>query len=643
MSTRTTILMAILTALCCRSAMAAELKSDHSALAKFMLESLPAKSGLCVHLGVEDGDLDVALSDGGRFLVHGLGTEQDGIERARKRIAAARLEGAVSVELGSFNPLPYADNIVSLLVVDDLPSLLKKGLKLEEVTRVLSPHGTAWLGRSSGGGGGSLTGMTLKTMLINAGLKEFEIIEKNGIWAKYIKPRPAGMDVWTHQAYDASGNPASTDQMGMPNGVRWIAGPNWPRGYRKSGTRARVVSEKHLAYIFRDRVLPGVPEEWTLYVRDAYNGLLLWKKALNTQSPTLVSAGDRFIISVDQDYWGKGGGIIAVDADTGRLVHTYENAKGCRSVFHIDGKLIVRVPEGLRCLDLVSGKVVWSIPNNPGSEIRGFKAANGKIFLHFRSRGPDGKEATLFKCLDLKTGKELWKNNTASWHKGGIDFLFNQYDVLVARTGTTLHGISAINGSHLWSRPVQGKYNTVRTLAAAGLIWAQNDMTVGGPGWEGWDPQTGKIVKRVAKWTERVPYHWGRCCGNYATPNFIICGGFDFADFKTGEIKLFNAAKNGCTSGRCSACQRHGVYVSPTPVGAVIGCAVFSLMQQPKCLTSPRPTKPIGCRRDRRMAPRRRHRRNRLKSGRPTGTTPAAVPPPPLRALNGSICYGRDK
>jgi len=164
MSTRTTILMAIITALCCRCAMAAELKSDHSALAKFMLESLPAKSGLCVHLGVEDGDLDVALSDGGRFLVHGLGTEQDGIERARKRIAAARLEGAVSVELGSFNPLPYADNIVSLLVVDDLPSLLKQGLKLEEVTRVLSPHGTAWLGRSSGGGGGSLTGMTLKTM-----------------------------------------------------------------------------------------------------------------------------------------------------------------------------------------------------------------------------------------------------------------------------------------------------------------------------------------------------------------------------------------------------------------------------------------------------------------------------------------------
>ena len=56
-------------------------------------------------------------------------TEQDGIERARKRIAAARLEGAVSVELGSFNPLPYADNIVSLLVVDDLPSLLKTGVK----------------------------------------------------------------------------------------------------------------------------------------------------------------------------------------------------------------------------------------------------------------------------------------------------------------------------------------------------------------------------------------------------------------------------------------------------------------------------------------------------------------------------------
>ena len=90
MSTTATMVAGILATLCCSSAMAAEPDVNHPALAKFILESLPAKTGLCVHLGVQDGGLAVALSDGGRFLVHGLGTEQDGIERARKRIVASR-------------------------------------------------------------------------------------------------------------------------------------------------------------------------------------------------------------------------------------------------------------------------------------------------------------------------------------------------------------------------------------------------------------------------------------------------------------------------------------------------------------------------------------------------------------------------
>ena len=163
MSTTATMVAGILATLCCSSAMAAEPDVNDPALAKFILESLPAKTGLCVHLGVQDGGLAVALSDGGRLLVHGLGTEQDGIERARKRIAAARLQGAVSVERGSVNPLPYADHLVSLLVVDDLPGLLKQGLRLEDVARVLSPHGTAWLGQSGKGGGTLLAPATLKS------------------------------------------------------------------------------------------------------------------------------------------------------------------------------------------------------------------------------------------------------------------------------------------------------------------------------------------------------------------------------------------------------------------------------------------------------------------------------------------------
>lgn len=46
MSTTATMVAGILATLCCSSAMAAEPDVNHPALAKFILESLPAKTGL---------------------------------------------------------------------------------------------------------------------------------------------------------------------------------------------------------------------------------------------------------------------------------------------------------------------------------------------------------------------------------------------------------------------------------------------------------------------------------------------------------------------------------------------------------------------------------------------------------------------
>ncbi|MBC8443381.1 class I SAM-dependent methyltransferase, partial [PVC group bacterium] len=240
-----------------------------------------ARGGLCVHLGVQDGALAVKLSDGGRLLVHGLGANRDAVERARKTIAAARLEGAVSVELGSFDPLPYADDLVSLIVVDDLPRLLKQGLRSEEVIRVLRPNGVAWLGQRAGRGRAPLTAKALQTMLTQAGFGELEIVEDHGVWAKYVRARPESMDEWTHCRYNSSGNPVSKENIGVPSSVRWAAGPNWPTGHRKTSVPSVVVSEKHLVYLFEDevRTAEGPKRELTLNARDAYNGLILWKRA----------------------------------------------------------------------------------------------------------------------------------------------------------------------------------------------------------------------------------------------------------------------------------------------------------------------------------------------------------------------------
>ncbi len=112
-------------------------------LAKTMLQSIGSRGGLCAHWGVRNGSLAMQLSQEGKYLVHGLSSSAEQVQTARSRIAAAGSSGVVSVEQSIGNTLPYADNTVNLLVADDLAGLLKQGVEIEEVVRVLAPGGVA--------------------------------------------------------------------------------------------------------------------------------------------------------------------------------------------------------------------------------------------------------------------------------------------------------------------------------------------------------------------------------------------------------------------------------------------------------------------------------------------------------------------
>src|SRR5690606_34126268 len=141
-----------------------------------ILESVDSPAGFCVHLGVSDGELTTALSQEGKRLVHGLASDDAAVEAARKRIEAAKLTGVVSVQKGAFDRLPYADNLANLVVVQDVAGLIKDGLSLAEVKRVLKPGGTAWLG----GSGKSLDRESLTALLRKTGIQNVEFIEQGG-------------------------------------------------------------------------------------------------------------------------------------------------------------------------------------------------------------------------------------------------------------------------------------------------------------------------------------------------------------------------------------------------------------------------------------------------------------------------------
>ena len=520
--------------------------SDARALARSMMESLGATSALCVHVGVQDGTLTTALAGGGRYLVHGLAADPEAVERARRTIDSQGLAGVVSVEEGSPGRLPYADHLVDLLVVDDLPAQQAQGLKFDEVRRVLRPGGVAWLGqwtgnRRAGGGENPLTSTQLTRMLRDAGLDRFEISASDGIWAKVVGPARPGTDEWTHPRHDASGNPVSKDKLvGVPSGVRWVAGPNWPTGNRKSAVPGVVASRERLVYVFEDEVetADGPVRQNSLIARDAHNGLFLWKKKTAKGRPPLVLKGERVYTVLEDD-----GPLLALDAKTGRIMHTYEKTRHPGQLVLIDDSLVVELPEGMGCLDAKTGDLKWQQPIRPKKLL----SADGRVYFH-TDAGRRGGESS-FGCLDLKTGEQVWLKSTKSWGKGTVELIFCEAGVLVAAGSDGTHAVSAEDGSHLWvyKYPRIGHGGTYgKVMFIEGLVWvhAAAFEETKQYAWEGLDPLTGEVKKRVVQPKDFQYKH--RCSYDVATERYFLCGSMDFADLETGEYSHFFAARNSC-------------------------------------------------------------------------------------------------
>ncbi len=94
--------------------------------------------------------------------------------------------------------------------------------------------------------------------------------------------------------------------------------------------------------------------QWKLIARDAFNGIVLWKKRIGPweghlrpfrSGPTelqrrLVAVGDRVYVTL---YYGAP--LTALDAATGKVVHTYEGTEGTAEILCADGKLYLVVGE----------------------------------------------------------------------------------------------------------------------------------------------------------------------------------------------------------------------------------------------------------------------------------------------------------
>jgi len=214
--------------------------------AREILDATGVHGGVAVHVGCGTGELAAAFGQRNGFLVQGLDRSDEKIVAARRRAEELGLCDKVSFSRFDDEQLPYIDNLVNLLVVetDDPPSEA-------EMLRVLCPEGVAY-------------------------------IKHGERWEKLVKPRPVEMDEWTHYWYDAGGNPVSRDRfVAPPEHLQWVGGPRWGRHHdHMASTSAMVSAGGRVFYIFDEGSTASIvlPARWQLIARDAFNGVVLWKR-----------------------------------------------------------------------------------------------------------------------------------------------------------------------------------------------------------------------------------------------------------------------------------------------------------------------------------------------------------------------------
>jgi len=404
--------------------------------AKEMLDAAGVRGGLIVHVGCGDGKLTAALRVSDSYTVHGLEADSAKVAEARGYILTQGIYGPVSVEKYSGSVLPYADNLINLVVMQDAGKV-----PMDEVMRVLAPGGVA-------------------------------CVQHNGKWEKTVKTWPDNIDQWTHFLHDASNNAVAKDSVvGPPRSLQWVAPPLWLRSHETpSGIQSPVSAAGRLFYFF-DEGLIGItderlPDRWSLVCRDAFNGVLLWKRSLDswgwrewslkryqgkdwtrlraarTDVPAqnqrrMVADGDQLYVTL-----GYRAPMSILDAATGDIITTVEETRDTREILVSDGIAVAYTSEGaLVAVHCQTQNVLWQ---KQIGQIRPLALAidNGRIVYL------SGKNLV---ALALKDSHEIWRIQPRLTTPKTL-LIFD--DAIVMQGGKLVDAYDATDGELLWQKNV---------------------------------------------------------------------------------------------------------------------------------------------------------------------------------------------
>jgi len=558
--------------------------------AQAILRATGVRGGLVVHLAAGKDvspDLTAALHANDSYLVHGLYSDAVAVERARKQLRAAGLYGKVTVDCLRGGHLPYAEGTVRLLVADDLGPV-----PMDEVMRVLCPGGVSYVGgpglRSLGEGG-----------------------------KKTVKPVPAEIDEWTHGLHDPSNNPVSHDTVaGPPHHLQWVGGPAWARSHDHLSSCSVVVSSGGRVFAIVDEgptAAVALPSKWRLVARDAYSGVVLWKRVVDPWEGRLrgfrtgPAALMRRLVAVGDTVYatlGYGKPVTALDAATGQTLRTYAKTDDALEIVCADGVLyLVLGPalahgaaktehenvgraeyvspdkKRLMAVEADSGKVLWTKDDADTRHCMptALAVADGQLFF---------QNAKQLVCLDAATGSQRWRadrpvaTNRWAWsaptlvvHDGvvlsadraagskvGSDVGEGKVLwVVYARGGEAPPGkliaFSTKDGKRLWESKAREAYNTPPgVFVVDGLVWTGILVSGREPGiTQGLDLRTGAVRRTRPKDQEcfTVGFVHHRCYRDKATDRFLVLGrsGVEWIDVKTGKVTADHWVRGACQYG----------------------------------------------------------------------------------------------
>ncbi len=501
------------------------------------------KGGLVVQLGAADTQAPAALSRTGRYLVHVLATDPAAVAAARAQLRAKGYYGLASAEhLADPRHLPYADNLVNLIVVDDIR------VPAAELFRVTAPMGAVAVRRP---------GVVSKADLKAAG---FTTPAAGGYPLVARKPWPAGMDVWPHPRHGADGNAVSNDTLvGPPERIRWVAG---------------AVSEVEGIVSAGGRNFYG-----GVLALDAFNGLRLWHRDLRkgtlnaalfrlprlSRNRARPVASDAFVLAVEQ------GRLVALDAADGRLVRTFPGATRPTEAVYCRETVVACDSAGVHAYRAGTGEPLWSRDASGARNL----AADGRLvsFIHGR---PARGEAVTATAVSLESGAVRWQRSDYPWlgqAKRTVlhgDYLayevssFNDHDV-----GNALHVVSADTGEPLWEKaypPGMNHNRQARAMFVGDRLWILHGGAT--------NMADRKHIKRLPIQTSALDPRTGETLATYpaglthcfppvATRRFLLSGVMDLVDFATGKIFVNPITKANCSKENGWVPANGLIYTSP--------------------------------------------------------------------------------